>query len=171
MQISSMTRGQKAIHIAAVAVASLCAGRGVLARSLNQSVSAPAVPEMTASSLSSLHFGPVIANPAAHAFSAPISSLPLNSPPINGFVPQVVFGLTDELDPGDFNFAAHKSSVPGGSTMPFFGSPYYAVAVYDTGSQSHLISYSDTQTFNFTSANREGDSVQEITGASGSEFC
>src|SRR5256885_7235289 len=40
----------------------------------------------------------------------PITVLPLNSPPINGFVPQVVFGLTDEQDPDSLTWAANPST-------------------------------------------------------------
>ena len=38
------------------------------------------------------------------------TALPLNSPPINGFVPQVVFGLTNQQDRNDFTYSAHIAS-------------------------------------------------------------
>lgn len=101
----------------------------------------------------------------------PISVLPLNSPPINGFTPQVVYGLTDREDSsGNQNFAAVPSGLPdGGNTLPIGGTPYYSTAIFDIGSQSDLFTYEDKQIFNFDSANREGGYTAEIEGASGSE--
>src|SRR5688500_14724742 len=51
-----------------------------------------------------------------------ISVMPLNSPPINGFTPQVVFGLTAEFeDPDDLNFFAFPSATPSaGDALPSF---------------------------------------------------
>src|SRR5205823_425524 len=97
------------------------------------------------------------------------TALPLNSPPINGFVPQVVFGLTTEQDKNDLTFSAVTSNTPGGFTMPKNSPPYYSVAIFDSGSSSHIISYPDTQIFNFPSATRDGDAEATLIGASGEE--
>ncbi|HEY1686348.1 MAG TPA: aspartyl protease family protein [Tepidisphaeraceae bacterium] len=101
----------------------------------------------------------------------PISLLPLNSPPINGFTPQVVYGLTDKQDSSyDYEGSSVPSGLPdGGNTLPIGSSPYYSTAIFDIGSQSDLFTYEDAQIFNFESANREGAYTQEIEGASGSE--
>jgi hypothetical protein len=123
------------------------------------------VPTLSFGALSELHTLKFVLPNTGHG----LTSLPLNAPPINGFVPQVVFGLTDEQAPNDFNFASHKSSSPGGNTLPFGGPQYFTTAVFDTGSQSHLISYADTQLFNFDSADRTGDATQDVAGASGTE--
>src|SRR5262245_55328347 len=98
-----------------------------------------------------------------------ITALPLNSPPINGFIPQLVFGLTDEQDPDDIEFKAHISSTPGGLTLPVGSPSYYAVATYDTGAQSHILDYDTALIFNIPGANREGAYTADIIGASGTE--
>src|SRR5438874_6946388 len=75
----------------------------------------------------------------------PITVLPLNSPPINGFVPQVVFGLTDEQDPDSLTWAANPSTTPGGNgantsnTLPVGSTAHYGIAILDSGSQTHFI--------------------------------
>src|ERR1700742_1927250 len=45
-----------------------------------------------------------------------ISAFPLNSPPINGFIPSVIVGLTSEQDRNDFNGTSVASSSPGGQS-------------------------------------------------------
>ena len=80
----------------------------------------------------------VVVNPAA---SHPISVLPLNSPPINGFTPQVIVGLTNEQDRNDY--IAQKASITAGTTTintyPYGSStPYYVSAILDSGSQAHI---------------------------------
>jgi hypothetical protein len=98
-----------------------------------------------------------------------VTALPLNSPPINGFVPQVVFGLTTQQAPNDFEFKAHMSSSPGGTALPSGGPTLYRVATFDTGSQSHLVSYDDAQLFAINAANRGGAYEATLLGASGEE--
>ena len=101
-----------------------------------------------------------------------ITVLPLGSPPISGFVPQVVFGLTDEQDPnGDYLFSAVPSDTPGGSTLPAVN-PHYAVATLDTGSDSHLIRYDEygPGAFDLVGAGLDGTNTASITGAVGSEI-
>jgi hypothetical protein len=95
--------------------------------------------------------------------------LPLIAPPINGFQPNVVFGLTDEQDPDDFTFEAKPSSFPGGNTLPRFASPRYSVGIFDTGSQAHFIRPEEATLFDIEGANRVGDSEAVIGGVSGTE--
>lgn len=101
--------------------------------------------------------------------SRPMTALPLSSPPIGGFAPRVVFGLTDEQDPDDLTFESHASSVPGGNTLPIGSAPSYFIATLDTGAQSHIVRYADSLVFDLASADRLGNHFQEITGANGSE--
>jgi hypothetical protein len=102
------------------------------------------------------------------------SMLPLNAPPINGFQPQVVYGLTDEQDRDDELFASRPSSNPGGAypgaaTLPVFGTPKYFVATFDTGSQAHLITYDNALAFDIDGANRTGNYQAQIQGVNGVE--
>jgi hypothetical protein len=122
---------------------------------------------------------PVIAAAPARAQEpsrtlAPISritALPLDAPPVNGFVPRVVFGLTTEQDPNDFTFEAHPSSTPGPTKFPTFGSPQYFVATFDTGAQSHILSDAAATALHLAGPpSREGAYEAELVGASGSEF-
>ncbi|CAN5350666.1 hypothetical protein BH09PLA1_BH09PLA1_16050 [soil metagenome] len=117
----------------------------------------------------------VTLNPAANATAngAPgryFPVLPLNAPPINGFQPNVVFGLTDQQDPNDFGFTSKISSAPGGNTLPRFSPPRYSVGIFDTGSQAHYITLADSEAFDIEGANRLGDSEAEIGGVSGTEI-
>jgi len=122
----------------------------------------PAVlPQLGYSSLSTVRLGPI---------NASITAFPLNSPPINGFVPQVVFGLTNQQAPNDEEFKAHPSSSPGGTSLPSGGAPQYFVATFDTGSQSHLVSYNDAAAFNLAGANRAGNYEATLFGADGEEI-
>src|SRR5688572_10642365 len=59
--------------------------------------------------------GPGKAAPAASATSSPIIALPLQSPPINGFQPHVIFGLNNEAE-NDF------------TTFPSYGPPLASAA-------------------------------------------
>src|SRR5262245_45532011 len=69
-----------------------------------------------------------------------------NLPPINGFQPLVVFGMTDEqVDGASFDPYAKVSSTPGGNgvpsnTLPIGGPQKFFIGVLDTGAQSNIIS-------------------------------
>src|SRR6266496_2233988 len=86
-----------------------------------------------------------------------VTAFPITSPPINGFVPQMVFGLTNEQDPNDELFSAHVSSSPAGTTLPSGGAPKYFTATLDTGSQSHIITEATYNAFNIDGAGRAGN--------------
>ena len=101
-----------------------------------------------------------------------ITVLPVDSPPVNGFTPQVAYGLTDRQFPNDETFTSHMSSAPEGNVLAKGGTPYYSTAVFDTGSQSHLIDFTDAGTMGFNidgTSGRAGDMTQTVSGASGSE--
>jgi hypothetical protein len=94
----------------------------------------------------------------------------LNLPPLNGFQPLVVIGLTDEQVPGStFDSFAKTSDVMGGNTLPIGGPQKFFTAVIDTGAQASILSYAATNQINLGSANREGNYTQTIIGASGQE--
>ncbi|HZZ43493.1 MAG TPA: aspartyl protease family protein [Tepidisphaeraceae bacterium] len=102
-----------------------------------------------------------------HSLSSNLMTV--DSPPLNGYVPQVVFGLTDQQDKNTEDFAAIPSSSPGGNTLPKGAPVQYQIATFDTGSQSHIINDDAVQAFNFNSSGRVGDATAEIAGASGTE--
>jgi autotransporter-associated beta strand protein len=90
--------------------------------------------------------------------------------PINGFTPQVVFGLTDEQNHSDSveGFGV-KSAAPGGDTLPIGGSPQYFVATLDSGSQAHIITDAAAQAYQLDAAGLIGTKTQTVQGANGSE--
>jgi hypothetical protein len=102
-----------------------------------------------------------------------ITAYPLNSPPINGFTPQLVFGMTNEWDNDDFTFAAHPSSTPAAaphgpwSTLPTTSAtPGYATAIFDTGSSANLITLNEWEnTFDLVSASRDGTYEATLQGS------
>src|SRR5690242_5588640 len=132
------------------------------------------VPVMGLTGLTSLsQFGHVVVNPAA-GMGRPLSVLPLNAPPINGFNPQMVYGLSNEEDKNDTTFEARPSSTPGANyigaaTLPIGQSPKYFVATFDTGSQAHLITYDNSLAFDLAGANRTGNYQAQIQGVNGTE--
>jgi hypothetical protein len=104
-----------------------------------------------------------------------ITAMPLSSPPINGFVPRLVFGLTDEDNPDNELFAAEVASYTAGSPPPGAvrlpgGSGTYRIATFDTGSQAHIISLGDAPAFNFSGNNLDAGTEAQLAGANGSEF-
>jgi autotransporter-associated beta strand protein len=100
----------------------------------------------------------------------------VDTEPINGFIPQVVMGLTNENNNDDeysgvegFGIA---SSSPGGLALPTTGgSPVYVVATLDAGSSGDIVSYDSAQAFDFTDAGLVdgGSQTTTISGASGDE--
>jgi len=95
--------------------------------------------------------------------------LPLESPPIGGFTPLVVFGLTDEKKSDQGDWFAQATAPPGGNSLPFGLPAHYAVAFYDTGSQAHLFREDDMAIFDLASVGRVGTSTQVISGLAGTE--
>ncbi len=96
-------------------------------------------------------------------------ALPLQSPPINGFVPQVIFGLTDEKTADDFDWEAQRSIVPQGSSLPVSHPPKYFSAVFDSGSNTHLFSFDTYIEMDIPDSGRVGAHTAELVGANGSE--
>lgn len=92
------------------------------------------------------------------------------SVPLSGFVPQMVFGLTDAQDPNDTTFSAVASSSPVGNALPTSGTPYYSIATFDTGSEFDMVDAADASIFNLDAAGRAGGYSIQIVGASGTEY-
>ena len=108
----------------------------------------------------------------------------VNSPPINGFIPQVVMGLTNQADsdPDTDLYAAQETVLNAGSTptagvstagnpkrwLPSTAGVKYTIATFDTGSQAYIVSYNDVNMFGLTGNFQSGYSA-EIGGASGTE--
>lgn len=121
------------------------------------------LPAISLQSLGSVRFNGSMLDPS-------ITAYPLNAPPIGGFIPRVVFGLTNEHSSEDFDWYTYSSSLPFNTTLPTPATPRYLVATFDTGAQLHLINNSAALAFDLAGNNMEGTSVQEIIGANGSEF-
>lgn len=67
--------------------------------------------------------------------------------PIDGFLPMVGIALTDEFDE-DFNFFPFPSSSPGGTLLGPGGTPFYDVALLDTGAGFSLLTSQAYDDFN-----------------------
>jgi hypothetical protein len=103
-----------------------------------------------------------------------LTAFPLQSPPINGFVPTVIVGLTDEQDPDDISFSSQPSSgdgatTPGGNPLPVGSPQRYFTATFDSGASTHLLSWQMWDALDLEGANRAGGYTAELQGANGSE--
>ena len=100
------------------------------------------------------------------------TALPASEVPLGGFLPFVGFGMTDEfktlddLDLGETFFIADPSNTPGGTALGI-GSPYYDLALLDTGAATHIITQDAFNGFDFVGANLTGTNTQRIGGATG----
>ena len=92
-----------------------------------------------------------------------ITALPLQSPPVNGFQPFVVFGLTDEYSTQQLDAIVVGSEMPGGNVIP--NPPRYFIGTLDSGSSAHIVSYDDTQLIDLAAAGRDGPNTVELSGA------
>ncbi|WP_428937290.1 aspartyl protease family protein [Fontivita pretiosa] len=115
-------------------------------------------------SLSSIQDIRFTRQPSAHALPV------INSPPIEGFSPYVVFGLTNEQDPdGEFGFYGVASNFPGGSSLPIGGAPRYFAALLDSGSQVHYFRNADLDAMQFASSGLVGNATLTVGGVAGTE--
>ena len=102
--------------------------------------------------------------------------LPAQDVPIGGFLPLVGIGLTDEFagpfDPNNIFFAA-PSDAPGGTMLGAGGTPYYDIALLDTGAAVTLITTEADQNFDIDgpypgeSEGFRGANTQTLGGATG----
>ena len=94
--------------------------------------------------------------------------------PLGGFLPLVGFGLTDEFgnsNSGDSTFFITKpSNAPGGSFLSGSGpSPYFDVALLDTGAATHILTSKADGGLGFDIQGNgfDGTNIQTIGGATG----
>lgn len=93
--------------------------------------------------------------------------------PISGFIPRVAVSLTNERTSEDSDFFAQDSSGPAANTaLPSGQSPYYTLALLDSGAQAHVFRNQTlgSGSFNLLGANLQGGNTTELVGAAGSEF-
>ena len=100
----------------------------------------------------------------------------IDTEPINGFIPQLVMGLTNEQDSDNDNSGVEgfgiASAAPGGMSLPISAaSPTYVVATLDSGSSGDIVSYDSSQAYDFDGAGLvdSGSQTVTISGASGDE--
>lgn len=93
--------------------------------------------------------------------------------PVEGFIPLVGFGLTDQFsDSGGGNplfFVSEARDGVGGTLLGHDGAPYYDVALLDTGAATHILRYdaSGPDGFDIAGNGFSGTNVQAIGGATG----
>jgi hypothetical protein len=111
---------------------------------------------------------------AASPLPAFAQTVTIVSPPLNGFVPQVIVGLTDQQDHNDILGTAVQSYLDhwptgGVSTLPVTPgvAPHYVAATLDTGSSANIITDAAFNDFGIISAGREGTTTVDLIGASG----
>jgi len=164
-------------RVLALAVAPLAAGLAVSATGLPSSANIIVRNVKPGSGASD----PVsVPPPLTAAADGPILAYPVTTP-INGFQPFVVVGLTDEHDPDEFYSpkagepGVQYRSPPNETDPPLTFRPFtpvpnpsqYIVGTLDSGGQSTILSYADTQTVNLFAAGLEGTEQIEVTGAGG----
>jgi hypothetical protein len=113
-----------------------------------------------------------VSQPSQPAQAGRLNALLIDAPPLNGFIPKFVVGLTDQRRFAQETVGfADRSSGPGGFTLPVSspGAPYYFVATLDSGAQTHIFTYDDAQHFDLPGANRDGTEQIDVQGANGIE--
>src|SRR5690606_12830798 len=92
--------------------------------------------------------------------------------PVAGFQPLLGIGLTDEFKDEDddlFYFIENRPS-PGGNWLGPGTSPYFDVALLDTGAAVSLITHAADAAFNIQAEGFRGTEFQQIGGATGIFF-
>jgi hypothetical protein len=106
----------------------------------------------------------------------PLVVAPVTNIPIGGYQPLVAVSITNEDTFDDLDFFAYNSTtylangITGAHALASSGSPYYRVALYDTGAQIHLLTQAAVSAFNFAGNNLLGSTQIPIGGAGGQEF-
>ena len=152
-------RVRPAVCLAVAPVAALAVGAAS-----DSATASPPNDQITFSQL-----GNVVTRPVVHT-SGTVSVNALNAPPISGFIPQVVFGLSPDESGDDFDWYSHPSAPAVGTAMPSVGSPKYFVATYDTGAQSHILTVATADALNITGNGLDGAYEQTLIGANGFEY-
>jgi hypothetical protein len=90
--------------------------------------------------------------------------------PVGGFLPLVGIGLTDEFKDGDsldYDFFAAESAAVGGALLGSGGSPFFDLAILDTGANGSLLTTSAYAGFDLDGNEFDGTVVIEVGGATG----
>jgi hypothetical protein len=90
--------------------------------------------------------------------------------PVGGFLPLVGIGLTDEYKDGDaidYDFFAEESPAIGGSLLGAGASPYFDVALLDTGANGSLLTAAAYEGFDLDGNEFDGTEIVTIGGATG----
>ena len=93
------------------------------------------------------------------------------SAPIGGFLPYIGLGLSNEFEGsaggGSTFFLAQPSNTPGGTMLGAGGSPYFDIALLDSGAATHILTPATDAGFDVGGNGFEGTETQIIGGATG----
>ncbi len=93
--------------------------------------------------------------------------------PLGGFIPFVGIGMTnefktlDEIDLGGVPFIADPSFTPGAPLLGTGGTPFFDLALLDTGAATHIITQQAFDGFDIIGNGMRGTNIQPIGGATG----
>ncbi|MEM8946421.1 MAG: retropepsin-like aspartic protease [Planctomycetota bacterium] len=93
--------------------------------------------------------------------------------PLGGFIPFVGIGMTnefktlDEIDLGGIPFIADPSFAPGAPLLGQGGTPFFDLALLDTGAATHIITQEAFDGFDIVGNGMRGTNIQPIGGATG----
>ncbi len=98
-------------------------------------------------------------------------SVTLAEVPLEGFIPFVGMGLTDEYEDSTSGtatfFIAQPSDSPGGSPLGQGSSAYYDLALFDSGAATHILTNEAYVGFDIDGEEFDGTNVQIVGGATG----
>ncbi|MEZ6189964.1 MAG: aspartyl protease family protein [Phycisphaerales bacterium] len=106
----------------------------------------------------------------------PLVVAPVTNIPIGGYQPLVAVSMTNEETFDDLDFLAYNTDtylangLGSKHALASNGSPYYRIALLDTGAQVHLFTAEAIAGFNFAGNNLLGSEEIPIGGAGGQEF-
>lgn len=92
---------------------------------------------------------------------------------LGGFIPFVGFGMTDEaksldaIDLGDVPFISDPANSPGAPLLGSGATPYFDIALFDSGAATHIITQQAFNGFDIQGAGMRGTNSQIIGGATG----
>lgn len=121
--------------------------------------------------LEGLAGGLMVNNIRVNTLVAPVTTIP-----IGGYQPLVAVSMTNEETADDLDFFAYNSDtylangLSGAHALASNGSPYYRVALLDTGAQIHLFTADAIAGFDLAGNNLLGTEEIPVGGAGGSEF-
>jgi hypothetical protein len=93
----------------------------------------------------------------------------IDSPPVDGFVPRIVFTVTDEAS-DDFDWVAQTHMSVVGNYLTENPETDYTIGLFDTGASAHIISHAGANRTGIYNADLITSSMVEIQGATNSVF-